>query len=104
MSKSHIEKLIHELECAKWKIITDYNKKENKDFWMISRPNGDSLTKLNFMIGGNGKYGDHIGNEIIFDAINCSVANQPHINLYFGKFSKKFKKDLMIFIELLNKI
>ena len=104
MSKAHIEKLKSELELAKWILISDYDENEFTDFWMIARPNGDTLLKLNFIIWGNGNFGAHIGNETICNAINCSVDNYPNIDLYFGKYSKKFQIDIVTFIDQLNKI
>ena len=104
MSKAHIEKLKKELERAKWIVISDYEETEFVDFWMIERPNGDTLLKLNFIIMGTGNFGAHMGNETICDAINCSVENYPNIDLYFGKYSKKFQNDIVFFINQLNTI
>ena len=104
MSKSHIDKLTKTLESSKWHVISDYNENEYVDFWMIARPNGSNVTKLNFSICGNGYYGDHIGNETIYNATDCSVENHSNILLKFGKYTKNFQKEVILFVEQLNTI
>ena len=99
MSKAHIEKLRNELENTEWHIISD----ENIDYWLFARPNKEITYKLNFTIWGNGNFGAKTGNETIENAISCHVDSKPDLDLYFGKFSKKFQKDVALFVSTLNK-
>ncbi|MVO07542.1 hypothetical protein GOQ30_00020 [Flavobacterium sp. TP390] len=106
MSKLHIEKIKSELENSKWIIRTDLSTNEFLNIWEISRPNGDGdcLLKINFSIFGNGKYGDLIGNETMDNANGCSIIGHSEIDIYFGKYSGQFQKDLFDFISKLNKL
>jgi hypothetical protein len=104
MSKSHIEKLKLELNKSKWTIQTDLSTNEFLNIWEITRPNGSSLKKLEFSIFGNGKYGDCIGNESMDNANGCSIIGNSEINIYFGKYSGQFQKDLNKFVVELNKL
>lgn len=102
MGKAHLELLKTQLEASKWKILPGYDLDLLTDHWLICRPNGDSQLKINFIIGGNGKYGALSGNETMYDALSCSVENHPHIDIYFGKYSKQFQIDIIEFINRLN--
>ncbi len=102
MIKSHIEKLKSELAKSKWIIHTDTSTNELVDNWKISKPNEDCLLTIRFTIFGNGTYDNWIGNETMDNACACSVLEHPEIDLYFGKHSGKFQKDLPVFISQLN--
>lgn len=104
MSKSHINKLLEELEKSKWLIHTDLSTNKFLNTWEISRPNGDCPLKLDFSIFGNGNYGSVIGNETMDNAIGCSIIEHPEVDIYFGKYSGQFQKDLTKFISELNKL
>ncbi len=104
MSKAHLELLKSKLEASKWKILSDFNLDILTDHWVICRPNGDNQLRINFTIGGNGNFGAHIGNETICNALGCSIENYPDIDIYFGKYSKQFQKDIVEFIKHLNLI
>lgn len=104
MSKSHINKLVLELEKSKWVIHTDLSRNKFLNIWEISRPNGDCPLKLDFSIFGNGNYGSVVGDETMDNAIGCSIIGYPKIDIYFGKYSGQFQKDLTKFILELNKL
>ena len=104
MSKAHLEKLKSELIKSKWIIRTEISNNDFLDKWEISRPNGDYLLKMEFTIFGNGKYGDCIGNETMDNASGCSIDGYPELDIYFGKYSGQFQKDLSEFIFQLNQI
>lgn len=104
MAKSHIEKLKLELEKSKWIIRSEIVANDFLKVWEISRPNGDCLLKIDFSIFGNGKHGDCIGNETMDNAIGCSIIGHSEIDIYFGKYSEQFQKDLIKFIFQLNKL
>ncbi|WP_338792575.1 hypothetical protein [Bernardetia sp. MNP-M8] len=102
MGKAHLELLKSKLETSKWIVLSEYNLDVYSDYWTICRPNGDFQLKLNFTIGGNGKFGDQIGNETLCNALGCSIENYPHIDIYFGKYTKQFQVDITEFIRQLN--
>lgn len=104
MSKSHIDKLKSELEKSKWIIHTDISTNEFLDTWEISKPNGDFPLKINFFIGGNGKFGACIGDESMNNAIGCNIEEHSEIDIYFGKYLGQFQKDIIQFISKLNKL
>jgi hypothetical protein len=102
MSKSHIEKLEKELRLSKWVIVLEDN--TENFIWKISRPNGDSLMTIDFSVYGNNFFGELEGNETLHNAIGCHIKNHPEINLYFGKYSGQFQKDVVEFVNQLNSI
>lgn len=102
MSKAHIEKLETALNRSKWVLRSLYGAEELVTSWIITKPNGDNLLKLNFYIWGNGQYGAHNDTETIYNATSCSVDNYPDIKINFGKFHGSFKEDLILFVEKLN--
>lgn len=104
MAKSHIEKLKLELEKSKWIIRSEIVANDFLKVWEISRPNGDCLLKIDFSIFGNGKHGDCIGNETMDNTIGCSIIGHSEIDIYFGKYSEQFRKDLIKFIFQLNEL
>ena len=102
MSKSHIDQLEKLLTRSKWVIHTDISTFEYVEAWEISRPNGDFKHSLKFTQGGNGLYGAAIGNEDMGDVLGCHIHCQPQIDMYFGKFSGKFQRDIKEFMAALN--
>lgn len=50
MSKAHIEKLETVLNRSKWVLRSPYGAEELVTSWIITKPNGDKLLKLNFYI------------------------------------------------------
>ena len=104
MSKSHIDKLRLELAKSKWVIHTDLSTNEFLKTWDISRPNGDCSLKLSFSVFGNTNHGDLLGNETMDNAIGCTIIGYPEIDLYFGKYTGQFQKDLILFISQINKL
>lgn len=102
MSKSHIKQLKIALENSKWVIHTDVSTNEFLNNWEISRPNGDCLLTINFTIFGNGNHGAYIGTETMDNANGCSIVEYPNIDIYFGKYTGQFQKDLIQFIAQLE--
>ena len=102
MSKAHIDQLEKELTRTKWVIHTDISTFEYLEEWEISRPNGDSRHILKFGLFGNGYWGDTNGTEDMGNACGCHIECQPKIDLYFGKYTGKFQKDIKEFIQDLN--
>ncbi len=102
MSKAHVELLKLKLENSKWRILSDYNLDVYSDHWIICRPNGDHQLVIKFAIWGNGRFGDHIGNETLSNAIGCTIENHPQIDIYFRKYTKRFQEDIDEFIRQLN--
>ena len=104
MSKAHLDQLKSELKKSKWVIRTYESAYEFIENWEITKPNGDCPLNLIFTMYGNGKYGDCIGNETMENANGCSVESHPEIDIYFGKFSGQFQKDLAEFIAGINQL
>lgn len=104
MSKSHIDQLKKELTRAKWVIRTNISTFEFMDEWEISRPNGDTPLTITFTLGGNGAWGETIGNEDMGNAIGCHLRGYDGIGLYFGKYTGQFQKDIKTFIDALEAI
>ncbi|MFA9213240.1 MAG: hypothetical protein ACEQSR_05265 [Candidatus Methylacidiphilales bacterium] len=102
MSKAHLELLKLKLEASKWIILSEYNLDVYSDYWTICKPNRNYQINLNFIIGGNGEFGAHLGNETLTNALGCSIENYPQIEIYFGKYSKQFQLDIIEFIRQLN--
>ena len=106
MSIAHLNLLKSLLETSHWKIVfeSDFLDDENDMEWQISRPNGDNPLKLIFSAGFGGAYGQYQLNDIT-ESIACDVALNTEIEtLYFGKFSKKFQKDVVNFVDRINEI
>lgn len=102
MEKAHIEQIRKKLEHSKWIIQEIYSELDTMPYWKICRPNGDHPLILEFMLSGNGKYGALRGDESFYNAIACHIKEYPEIDLYFGKYSGQFQKDLAAFITTLN--
>jgi hypothetical protein len=102
MSLSHIHQLQKELEQTRWVIHTDISSIEYIDEWQISRPNGDSEMTIKFSQGGNGPYGETIGNEDMGNALGFHIEGHKNLDVYFGKFSGQFQRDIKKFIVELN--
>jgi hypothetical protein len=104
MSKAHLELLQSRILAAKWKFLSESDLDIPTDHWIICKPNGEKQLQINFIIGGNGKFGAHIGNETISNALGCSIDNYPHISIYFGKYARQFQIDINQFVRQLSLI
>ena len=98
MSIAHLEKLRKELEGNHW-IIEKEESNSHLYYWKISRPNGDMPLTIEFSIGGRGLYGAIDDSETIEDAIACNIETHEEIEVYFGKFSGGFQKDIKNFVS-----
>ena len=97
MTISHLNKIRDLLNENHWIIVTE------EDFsWNIARPNGDTPLQLSFpaWYGAMGEYRE----TSIEKSINCEVVNYPDLDVYFGKYSRTFQKEVQEFVAQINQI